>query len=109
MRFINIDKDSIPYKFDMTLAGDTFTFYVNYNTQGDFFTIGLYKNDEAVVLGEKLVYGRQLFLSYQYRDIPKIPIVPIDLAGNTERITFENMNKDVFLFLIDGDDNEILD
>lgn len=109
MRYIEIDKETIPYKFDMALAGDTYTFYVNYNTQGDFFTIDLYKNDKVIVLGEKIVYGRQLFSSYQYKNIPKVPIIPLDLAGNTERITFDNMNKDVFLFLIEGDDNEILD
>jgi len=98
----------IPYRFDMTIKGETYTFQVNYNATHDFFTIDLYKNDEVIVLGEKLVYGKPLFMSAQYKDIPKIIIIPYDVSENTDRITFENMNEDVLLFMI-GDNDEILD
>ncbi|MGJ0848194.1 phage baseplate plug family protein [Tissierella praeacuta] len=100
MKYIDINKDMIPYRFDITLADETYTFEVNYNALKDYFTIDLYKNDEVIVLGEKLVYGKPLFLSSQHKDIPKIDILPLDLANKTERITFENFNKEVFLFLV---------
>ncbi len=109
MQYIEIDKDMVPYKFDMTLEGETYTFQVNYNVLKDFFTIDLLKNDEVIVLGEKLIYGKPLFLSSRYKDIPKVNIVPLDLTGRAERITFDNLNEEVFLFLIDGDKDEILD
>jgi len=108
MNYIEIDKNMIPYVFDMTIKGETYTFQVNYNVAHDFFTIDLYKNDEVMVLGEKLVYGKPLFMSAQYKDIPKTIIIPYDVSENTDRITFENMNEDVLLFMI-GDDDEILD
>ena len=108
MEYIEIDKDMIPYRFDMTLEGETYTFEINYNALKDFFTIDLYKNDEVIVLGEKLVYGKPLFTTARHKDIPKTIIIPYDMSENTDRITFENMNKDVFLFLI-GDENEVLD
>lgn len=108
MEYIKIDKSLIPYKFDITLAGETYTFDVKYNALKDFFTIDLLKNDEVVVLGEKLIYGKPLFLSSQYKNVPKIDILPFDLANKTERITFENLNEQVFLFLV-GEDDEILD
>lgn len=108
MKYIEIDKDMIPYRFDITLEGETYTFEVNYNALKDFFTIDLLKNDEIIVLGEKLVYGKPLFMTARHKDIPKPIIIPYDVSENTERITFENMNKDVFLFLI-GDENEALD
>lgn len=109
MEYIEIDRDMIPYKFDITLQNETYTFQVNYNTLKDFFTIDLYKNNEVIVLGEKLVYGKPLFISSRYKDIPKVNIVPLDLTGRVERITFENLNEEVFLFLIDGDKDEVLD
>ena len=108
MEYMEIDKSMIPYRFDMTIKGETYTFQVNYNVTHDFFTIDLYKNDEVIVLGEKLVYGKPLFMSAQHKDIPKAIIIPYDVSENTDRITFENMNEDVLLFMI-GDNDEILD
>lgn len=98
--YINVDKSLIPYSFDITLKGETYTFEVNYNSLNDFFTLNLIKNGEIIVLGEKLLYGKPLFLTASYKDIPKIDIIPYDLAENTERITFENFNESVFLYLV---------
>ena len=109
MEYIDIDKDLIPYTFDITLKDETYTFNVSYNQLKDFFTIDLYKNDKLIVVGEKLLYGKPLFLTSQHRDIPKVDIIPFDISENTERITFENLNEDVFLFIIDGDNDEVLD
>lgn len=108
MNIIEIDKDLIPYSFDMTLEDETFTFGVNYNYLKDFFTIDLLKNDEVVVLGEKLIYGKPLFLTTEHRDVPKIDILPFDLSEQEDRITFENLGEEVFLYIV-GDDDEVLD
>ena len=108
MNYIEIDKNMIPYRFDMTIRGETYTFQVNYNATHDFFTIDLYKNDEVIVLGEKVVYGKPLFFTSQHKDVPKVTIIPYDISENTDKITFENLNEDVFLFLV-GDEDEILD
>ena len=105
MRYIEIDKELIPYKFEISLADELFTFEVNYNEEFDYFTINLYKNDEVLVLGEKVVYGRPLFLTCL--DKPKIDILPYDVTGTIERVTFENMNEEVFLFLVGDDDGAI--
>lgn len=104
MKYIEIDKDLVPYKFDITLEGETYTFNINYNFLNDFFTIDLSKGDEIIVIGEKLIYGKPLFLSVLYKDIPKIDILPFDLSNRSKRITFENLNEEVFLFLV-GDEN----
>lgn len=100
LKYIEIDKELVPYKFDITLVGETYTFDVKYNALKDFFTVNLYKNDEAIVLGEKLLYGKPLFLNCTHRDAPKVDILPYDLTEKTERITFENLNEQVFLFLV---------
>lgn len=108
MEYIDIDKDLVPYKFEISLLDETYTFNVEYNSMKDYFTVDLYKDSEIIVLGEKLIYGKPLFLTSLYKDIPKVRIIPLDLAGKAERISFENLNEEVFLFLI-GDNDEILD
>lgn len=105
MRYIDIDKNLIPYEFEMTLANELFRFRVNYNEEFDYFTIDLFKDDIPLIYGEKIVYGRPLFLSCL--EGPKIDIVPYDVTGRIERITYENLNEEVFLFLV-GDEDETI-
>ena len=101
--YISIDKSLIPYAFDITLEEETYTFEVNYNNANDFFTINLLKNSVIIVLGEKLVYAKPLFLSAVHKDIPWPTIIPFDLSENTERITFENLSESVFLYILEGE------
>lgn len=103
MQYIEIEKKLIPYEFDITIAGKTFTFGIYYNAEKDFFTIDLCRNGEPVVIGEKIVYGRQLFASHAYADIPDVPIFPYDLSEKENRVTWENLNETVFLWLVSED------
>ena len=67
-QYIPIQKDLIPYTFDITLGGRTFTFDIRYNAARDFFTVDLLRDEEIIVIGEKIVYGRVLFLNQQHLD-----------------------------------------
>jgi len=98
-QYIPIQRDIIPYQFDITLRGRTFTFFINYNAGHDFFTIDLYRNDVLIVAGEKIVYGRVLFVNQQHLDVPTVPIIPYDMSLNEDRVTWENLNSTVFLWL----------
>lgn len=105
MKYLDIDKSLVPYEFEILLAGELFKFRVNYNEEFDYFTIDLFKDDKPVIYGEKLVYGRPLFVSCLEK--PKIDILPYDVTGRIERITYENLNEEVFLFLV-GDEDETI-
>lgn len=100
--YIPIEKELIPYRFDIILNNKTFTFVVNYNAEHDFFTIDLYRNEELIVAGEKIVYGKVLFGYQRYTDIPEVYIIPYDLARNETRVTWDNFNETVFLWLVKG-------
>ena len=102
MKYIDIDKNLIPYEFEISLANELFKMKVNYNEEYDYFTLDLSKDDISIINGEKLVYGRPLFLASL--DKPKVDILPFDVTGTIERITFENLNEEVFLFLVGDDD-----
>lgn len=101
LEYIPIDKSIIPYSFNIKLGEKTFVFSVNYNAEHDFFAVDLYRDDTLIVAGEKIVYGRVMFENQQYDDIPRVPILPYDLAQNGERVTWSNLNETVFLWLID--------
>jgi hypothetical protein len=103
IEYIEIDKNFIPYTFEIQLDNITYAHEVHYNNEYDYFTIDLYKNDEAVVYGEKIVYGRPLFITYTYLQVPQIFILPYDLAENELRFNFDNVNKKTFLYIINGD------
>ena len=97
--FINIDKNLIPYTFDIVLGERTYTFFIKYNAMGDFFNLDLYLNDVPVIYGLRITYGVPLFLNHQHLDVPQVPIIPFDLAENEDRVTWDNFNNTVFLWI----------
>jgi hypothetical protein len=96
---IEIDKEAIPYKFDMELGGELFTFDVGYNERFDFFTIGLEKDGEVIVAGEKVVLNQPLFYSLTDTRLPKVLVIPLDQAGNQARVNYDNLSKSVLLLV----------
>lgn len=102
--YIDIDKNEIPYAFEMELAGEIFEFEVNYNQAHDFFTVDLFKDGGVLVIGEKLILNRPLFRNRIDIDLPKVQIIPKDRADSANRITYENLNETVFLYVGETDE-----
>ncbi|GLC88261.1 phage baseplate plug family protein [Lysinibacillus piscis] len=102
--YIEIDKNEIPYAFEMELAGEIFGFEVNYNRAHDFFTLDLFKNGGALVVGEKLILNRPLFRNRVSSELPNVQIIPKDRAHSATRITYENLNETVFLYVGEPDE-----
>ncbi|MCP1176197.1 hypothetical protein NKS28_01470 [Bacillus sp. 1663tsa1] len=94
---IEIIKEEIPYRFEMELAKELFTFEVHYNKRYDFFTIGIEKDGQVIVAGEKVVLDAPLFYSLNDKRLPKVTITPKDNSGSETRITFRNLGKTVLL------------
>lgn len=105
MLYIPIDKDNIPYSFNMDVAGENFDFTINYNERFDFFTMDLSKDDEPVIYGEKITYGRALFSTFpDDTKTPQYPIIPFDDAGKENRVGWDNFMDSVFLYIGDPDE-----
>lgn len=96
---VPIDKDSIPYRFDIALSGEVFNIETHYNATGDFFTVNLSKNGDKLVNGEKLTYGVPLFSSLTDKRLPKVTLTPYDVAGVETRVLYDNLGESVFLFI----------
>lgn len=98
--YIAIEKNEIPYAFEMELGGEIFELEINYNAAHDFFTVDLFKNDVPIVVGEMLQLNRPLFRNRTHIDLPKVQIIPKDRANSATRITYENLNETVFLYVV---------
>lgn len=103
MKYIEIEKVFIPYRFEIELADEEFELEINYNYRFDFFTVDLYKDDTALVIGEKLVLNRPLFENVVNINLPNVKIIPKDRANIENRITYDNLEATVFLYMGDAD------
>lgn len=105
MDYIDIEKENIPYRFDISLADELFTFEIHYNADYDFFTAALEKDGEVLTAGEKIVYGMPLFYDVQDNRFPKVPIVPYDESEKESSVTWETLGESVFLYVVEDDDD----
>ena len=101
--YIKVNKELIPYYFNIALADEIFTLEFNYNRTGDFFTVALRKDGELISAGEKLVYGVPLWQStYISNKHPCLTIVPLaENADGVKAVTYDNLEKTVFLVVDD--------
>lgn len=105
--YIDINKELVPYDFTITLGEEDFKLDVRYNETYDFFTIDLYKDDEVVVVGEKLVYGMPLFAdTYNPSTHPALTIIPLDPSGLEDKVNYKTLNETVFLIIQGGEEDE---
>lgn len=105
-----INKEMIPYTFNIPLGDELFHLEVSYNKTHDFFTIALSKDEEVICEGEPIVYGMPLFHDlYISGKYPALDIIPVDDSGEQDSVTFENLGATVFLTVdnyIGGDEIE---
>lgn len=101
---ITINKDLIPYDFDILLGDEQFKIRVDYNNTADLFTFSLYKDDELICI-EPIVYGKTLFSDiFQPDKYPAIDIIPLDESGQSTSVTFDNLSNTVLLIVDNGGD-----
>lgn len=98
--YIELEKELIPYRFEIELGAELFEMEIHYNLVHDFFTIDLFKDDEVLIYGEKVTYGVPLFADVYDSRFPAPTIIPMDESGQEQRVTFENLNETVFLRLV---------
>ena len=99
---IEIEKELLPYSFEIALAGEEFAMMFDYNKTADLFTCTLSKDGEVLVYNEPLIYGVELFADvYRAGLFPALAIVPLDESGEETTITYDNFGKTVFLTIDD--------
>ena len=102
MDYLPIDKESIPYRFDIELSNEIYTFEIHYNERFDFFTVDLLKNEDVLAYGEKVVFNQPLFANLKDDNFPVEEIVPRTEGGQIEEVTYNNFYETVFLAIEGG-------
>lgn len=101
MKYIAINKDKIPYSFNIQLGAELFTFEVLYNKREDLFTVNLIKDKSYLCYGEPLIYGSFLFMEYKDITYPVCLIIPMDEPFEEQEVTWDNFQDTVFLYVYD--------
>ena len=100
MEYIEIEKEEIPYSFEIMLDSDTYTFEIMYNERQKMFTVSLYDSeDNPLVYGEPITYGKELFRDVRDLKFPIDRIIPLDPAGKETEVTYENFGSTVLLVI----------
>ena len=103
MEVLEVKKDLLPYECSIQLAGEIFGLQFNYNATADLFTVDLYKDSELLCAGEPIIYGIPLWHDvYKADSFPALGIIPIDLSGEYDVVTFDNLSNTVWLLVDDG-------
>ena len=98
---IEINKELIPYTFDILLGGEMFNIRVDYNSYADMFTLTIYKDGELICAGEPVIYGVPLWGDvYEAGKYPAVDIIPLDESGEANAVTWDNFNETVFLVIV---------
>lgn len=106
---LEIDKELLPYKFEILLSDELFELHINHNATADLFTIDLYKDGELVCAGEPIVYGVPLWKDvYKAGVFPAVDIIPTDPSGESNAVTYDNLSNTVLL-VIDNDGEDEAD
>ena len=101
---IEVNKELIPYSFEILLGAEWFEFEFKYNQNADLFTVTLSKDNEVLVYDEPVIYGVPLFNElYQRGGFPAPNIVALDESGQETDITYDNFGVTVFLTIEGGD------
>ena len=104
---IEINKENIPYVFNIALAGELYEMGIDYNNTAGLFTVSLAKDGVDLCKGEPIIYGKPLFDDIVNRgNFPKVTITPIDESCESDAVTFDNLSTTVFLSVTGGEYNE---
>lgn len=100
---LEIHKGLIPYECSILLAGELFGMQINHNASADLFTVDLYRDGELICAGEPMIYGVPLWKDvYKAGTFPAIDIIPVDPSGESNVVTFDNLNETVLLVIDNG-------
>ena len=102
-----IERDLIPYTFDIVLSNVTYTFGINYNSLTENLTVDLIRDGVNLVRGEKITLGIPLFEAVSHdsngnRDSRFFNelLVPYDFSNIATNVTYNNIQNQVFIWIM---------
>lgn len=103
--YIPIDVDNLPDIFDIQLAGEVFTFRVDYNSVADYYTCTIIKDGNVVLAQEPLLLNNRLGATLPSLDLPWTDLRIMDPTGHATDAGKGKFGKQVQLYLDVKDPN----
>ena len=94
-QWIPVDVDNLPDIFDIELAGEAYTFRIDYNRIADYYTITIYYDDEAIIKQEPLLLGQRIGSALPGEGLPAIDLRVMDESGQAEDAGLGNFGNTV--------------
>lgn len=104
-QWIPVDVDDLPDIFDIDLAGETYTFRIDYNQVTDYYTVTVYYEDKAVISQEPLLLGQRIGSSLPGAGLPAVDLRVMDESGQAEDAGAGNFGNTVQIYLDTIDPN----
>lgn len=97
--YIPIDKEDLPDIFEIELAGDVFTFRVDYNQVADYYTITIQKDGVTLLSQEPLLLNNLVGADIPNTSLPKVDLRTMDETGKSIDQGFLDFGDNVKLYL----------
>lgn len=108
-QFIPIDTSNLPDIFDIQLPdGETYTFRIDYNAYGDYFTVTIQDSDDVTLITqEPLLLGSLVGIAIPNSSLPRVDLRVMDESGQSTDAGAGNFGDDnlVQLYIDDLDPN----
>ncbi|WP_407460064.1 phage baseplate plug protein [Lactobacillus gallinarum] len=95
-RYVPVDIDDLPDIFDIRLAGEVYTFRIDYNDIADYYTVTIWNADGDLLLTQQpLILGE--LVGYDLPDV-RLPRVDLRVMDETDQAT--DAGKAVFGYTV---------
>lgn len=97
--YIPVNVDDMPDIFDIELAGDVFTFRIDYNEVADYYTATIWRNGDRLLAQEPLLLGQLVGADIPNPELPRIDIRTMDETGTAKDAGKGSFGYEVKLYL----------
>lgn len=97
--YVPIDVDNLPDIFDITLAGELYTFRIDYNSVADYYTCTIMKDGRTLIAQEPLLLDNLVGLFIPDTDLPRVDLRVMDETGKAKDAGKGQFGNNVKLYL----------
>lgn len=108
--YIEVDVDNLPDIFEITLAGEVFTFRIDYNAEADYYTCTIQDADSVTLVEqEPLMLGQLIAIDIPDSRLPTTDLRVMDETGQATdagKGNFGRGNVQIYLDVVDPNGSE---